>query len=110
MKIINMARQNGKTTMLINAAYVNGAPIVVTSEKRRMHVEEQAKSMGLNVEVYSLNDITRCHIHAMEFYVDDAEEIFEKVLTQLLGAPVRACTMSVPYIERKKEEKEDGQA
>lgn len=110
MKIINMARRNGKTTMLINAAYVNGAPIVVASEKRKMLLEEQAKSMGLRVEVYSLNDITMKRIHAMEFYVDDAEEVFERALMQLLGAPVRACTISVSYIDLKKEEKEDGQA
>lgn len=110
MKIINMARQTGKTTMLINAAYVNGAPILVPNEKRKMFVEEQAKFMGLKVEVYSLNDITLNRLHPSEFYIDDAEEVFERVLMQTLGAPVRACTISVPYIERKREEKEDGQA
>ena len=110
MKFINMARQSGKTTMLINAAYVNGAPILVPNENRKMYLEEQAKSMGLKVEVYSLNDPIITRIHPSEFYIDDAEEVFERALMQLLGAPVRACTMSIPYIERKKEEKEDDQA
>ena len=112
MKIINMARWSGKTTMLINAAYVNGAPILVSSESRKSFVEKQAESMGLKVEVYSLHEFTVNHMHTYvsELYIDDAEDIIEKALKQTLGAPVRACTISVPFIERKKEEKEDGQA
>ena len=112
MKLINMARQNGKTTMLINAAYVNNTPILVSSESRKSFVKEQAESMGLKVEVYSLHEYIANHMHAYssELYIDDAEDIIEKALRQVLGAPVRACTISIPYIERKKEEKEDGQA
>lgn len=112
MKIINMARQNGKTTMLINAAYVNNAPILVSSESRKSIVRKQAESMGLEVKVYSLNDYIANHmrVHSSELYIDDAEDIIEKALLQTLGTPVRACTISIPYIERKKEEKEDGQA
>lgn len=112
MKFINMARQNGKTTMLINAAYVNNAPILVSSESRKSFVKEQAESMGLKVEVYSLHEYIANHMHAYssELYIDDAEDIIEKALRQVLGAPVRACTISIPYIERKREEKEDGQA
>lgn len=110
MKFINMARQNGKTTMLINAAYANDAPIIVSSESRKSFVKKQAESMGLKVEVYSLNDFIQRHIHVSELYIDDAEDIIRIALMQTLGASVRACTISVPYIERKKEEKEDGQA
>jgi len=110
MKFINMARQNGKTAMLINAAYVNNVPILVPSEKRKEFVKKQAESMGLKVEVYSLHEFIIRRIHVSEFYIDDAEEVIEKALTEMLGAPVRACTMSVPYIERKREEKENGQA
>lgn len=111
MKFINMARQNGKTTMLINAAYVNGTPILVSNEKRKMIVEDQAKSMGLKVEVYSLQEFTiNRHVCFSELYIDDAEEIIERALMQMLGTSVRACTLSVPYIDMKKEEKEDGQA
>ena len=112
MKFINMARQNGKTTMLINAAYVNNVPILVPSENRKRFVKERAESMGLKVEVYSLHEfiVNHMHVYVPELYIDDAEDIIEKVLTQTLGTPVRACTMSIPYIERKREEKEDGQA
>lgn len=110
MKFINMARQNGKTTMLINAAYVNNVPILVSSENRKKFVKERAESMGLKVEVYSLHEYIMTRVHVSELYIDDAEEVIERALTSTLGAPVRACTMSVPYIERKREEKEDGQA
>lgn len=112
MKFINMARRSGKTTMLINAAYVNGAPILVSSESRKSFVKKQAETMGLTVEVYSLHEFTVNHMHVYTsgLYIDDAEDVIEKVLTQTLGSPVRACTMSVPYIDLKKEEKEDGQA
>ena len=112
MRFINMARQNGKTTMLINAAYVNGAPILVSSESRKSFVKKRAESMGLKVEVYSLHEfvVNHMHVYSSELYIDDAEDIIEKVLNQTLGTPVRACTMSIPYIERKREEKEDGQA
>lgn len=112
MKFINMARQSGKTTMLINAAYVNGAPILVSSESRKSFVKKQAESMGLTVEVYSLHEFISNHMHvySSELYIDDAEDIIEKSLQQTLGAPVRACTISVPCIERKREEKEDDQA
>jgi len=110
MKFINMARRSGKTTMLINAAYVNSAPILVPSEKRKEIVKKQVESMGLVVDVYSFTEFIMRKIHVSELYIDDAEGIIENALTQTLGAPVRACTMSVPYIERKKEEKEDDQA
>lgn len=112
MKFINMARQNGKTTMLINAAYVNGAPILVSSESRKSFVKKQAESMGLKVEVYSYHEfiVNHMHVYNSELYIDDAEDFIEKALTQTLGTPVRACTISVPYIERKREEEEDGQA
>lgn len=112
MRFINMARQNGKTTMLINAAYVNGAPILVSSESRKSFVKKRAESMGLKVEVYSLHEfvVNHMHVYSSELYIDDAEDIIEKVMNQTLGTPVRACTMSIPYIERKREEKEDGQA
>lgn len=110
MKFINMARQNGKTTMLINAAYVNNAPILVPSENRKEFVKKQAESMGLKVEVYSLHEILMRRIHVSEFYIDDAEGVIERALIEMLGAPVRACTISVPYIERKREEKENDQA
>lgn len=112
MKFINMARWSGKTTMLINAAYVNSAPILVSSESRKSFVKKQAESMGLKVEVYSLHEyiVNHMHVYVSELYIDDAEDIIEKVLKQTLGTPVRACTISIPYIERKREEKEDGQA
>lgn len=66
----------------------------------------------MKVEVYSLHEfiINKKHVYVSELYIDDAEEIIERALTQTLGTAVRACTMSVPYIERKREEKEDGQA
>lgn len=110
MKFINMARRNGKTTMLINAAYVNNAPILVSSESRKCFLKEQAESMGMKVEVYSLHEYIMTRAHVSELYIDDAEEVIERALIEMLGAPVRACTMSIPYIERKKEEKEDDQA
>ena len=111
MKFINMARQNGKTTILIDAAYANNTPILVPSEKRKKLVKEQAESMGLKVEVYSLQEFTiNRHVCFSELYIDDAEEIIERALMQMLGTAVRACTMSVPYIERKREEKENDQA
>lgn len=110
MKFINMARQNGKTTMLINAAYVNNASILVSSESRKHFVKDRAKSMGLKVKVYSLHEYIMTRPHVSELYIDDAEEVIERALIETLGAPVRACTISIPYIERKREEKEDGQA
>ena len=110
MKFINMARQNGKTTMLINAAYVNNASILVSSESRKHFVKDRAKSMGLKVEVYSLHEYIMTRPHVSGLYIDDAEEVIERALIETLRAPVRACTISIPYIERKREEKEDGQA
>ena len=47
MNYVNMSRRNGKTTMLIEAAYVTGYPIIVYDLARAQIVKDQAKKWVL---------------------------------------------------------------
>lgn len=106
-KCINMARRSGKTTLLINASFVTGAPIVVYDNARKAAVIAQAKDQGLDVQVYTLKDwidnrsLPHCDTGVL---IDEADLIIEKALECYLYKKVIAYTISQPIIDRNKKE------
>lgn len=106
MKFINRARGSGKTTMLIYSSYTTGYPIIVKDRIREKAVIEQAKSLGLDIRVYSLEEyirnvyvIGRNKHNINGLLVDEASDIIGIALQNLLGAPVIACTFTIPLTD-----------
>lgn len=106
MRFINMARRSGKTTLLINAAYITGYPIIVKDSVRAKAIKEQAESLGLDIKVFSYLDWINCHNHDNKILIDEATELIEGALTGLLRAEVVACTFTIPMTEIKSKEVE----
>jgi hypothetical protein len=106
MRFINMARRSGKTTLLINSAYTTGYPIIVYDKGRAAAVEKQAKSLGLDIEVYTVNEWLSGHCPCNKVFIDEAADFFGAALVGLLKAEVVACTFSIPMTEIKNKEAE----
>ena len=98
MKIINRARRSGKTTMMINTAYITGYPIVVYDKARATFVEQQAREMGMeNIDVYTFNEFISHHMNNPKILIDEAKEFMGIAFSNLFnGAEIVACTMSIP--------------
>lgn len=106
MRFINMARRSGKTTLLINSAYTTGYPIIVYDKARAAAVKKQAKSLGLDIEVYTVNEWITAHFLCNKVFIDEAADIIEGALTSLLNAEIVACTFTIPMTEIKNKEAE----
>lgn len=83
-------RGTGKTTSLIHDAYFTGLPIVVATQARKNYILEQAKAMGVEVKVFTVNDISAEGMRVREVLVDELEDI----LNQCLGCKVVKATMT----------------
>ena len=83
-------RGTGKTTSLIHDAYYTGLPIVVATQARKNYILEQAKAMGVEVKVFTVNEISAEGMRVREVLVDELEDI----LTQCLGCKVVKATMT----------------
>lgn len=100
MRFINMARRSGKTTLLINSAYTTGYPIIVKDRARAAAIKDQAKALGLDIEVYTLNEWLNAHCCQRDkVFIDEAADIIEGALISILKAEVVACTFTIPLTE-----------
>lgn len=104
MRFINMARRSGKTTLLINSAYTTGYPIIVKDRARATAIKDQAKALGLDIEVYTLNEWLYAHCCRDKVFIDEAADIIESALISILKAEVVACTFTIPMTEIKNKE------
>lgn len=104
MRYINMARRSGKTTILINSAYITGYPILVYNRARAEAVKKQAKSLGLDIAVFTVSEwVTSNYPCKGKVLIDEAADIIKDALEGLLKAEVVACTFSIPMKEINKE-------
>lgn len=105
MRFINRGRRTGKTTMLIYASSVTGAPIIVYDKVRAELIKKQARDLGIEIEVFTLLDWTQHNcIRAREYngvLIDEAKELIEAALSAYLQTNVFACTFSIPMTEIK---------
>lgn len=101
MKIINRARQSGKTTMMIHTSYVTGCPILVYNHARAEQLLVQAKQLGCKVEVYTIDEWLRMHGVERQHpnvLIDETEDLIEQALENMLCTKITACTMSIPCV------------
>ena len=83
-------RGTGKTTSLIHDSYFTGLPIVVTTQARKNYTLEQAKAMGIDIIVYTVEEVSMKGMKVREVLVDELED----VLIQCLGCKVVKATMT----------------
>lgn len=95
MRFINRGRGTGKTLMMIHTSYVTGMPIVVNSHKKACYIQDMAKQMGLDINVYSIEERQKLHGYS-DILIDDAEEIINRVLNEYFGRSVTAVTVTIP--------------
>jgi len=108
MVYINRGRRTGKTTALIIASYVTGYPIIVWNDLRAEQVLKLAKSMGYNdITVFTLFEVQKGkHFDFDKVFVDEALDIIELALANLLNADIVACTLSLPCYEPNENKEE----
>lgn len=110
-KFINMARRNGKTTILIHTSFVTGYPIIVNDTAQKKFILDQAKARDLDITVYTLREWIEGerlnHLYA-GVLIDEAETIIEKALEYYLGTHVIAYTATIPIKEIKKDKEKGG--
>lgn len=118
MRIINRGRGTGKTTALICASYVTGAPIIVWNTAIKDFTLKQAKKLGYDIVVFTVREFReagRYHDSASEVLIDESPNFIEEALTYYLGAHPLAITMTEscfefpkdPETEKQKEEVKD---
>lgn len=102
MRFINMPRRNGKTRLMIEAAYITGYPIIVKNAARETSVIEQARKMNYTVEVMSFETFKRNKGNQLykKVLIDEGADFIEAALETMLGAQVVACTVTIPMRER----------
>ena len=112
MKIVNMGRRNGKTTILIHTAYVTGYPIIVYDKKRAEQVFNQSVKMGFKgVEVITLAEWERfkeCGIYK-NVLIDEGKDIINEALKTILNANIVGITMTEPMITLPECEEQKGE-
>lgn len=106
MRIINLCRGTGKTTMLIHTSYITGIRIVTETYDKALLIKEQAEQMGLDIpQPICMNEFRNKRNNEYTILFDEVESILGTALSNYLGSDVYACTCSIPMLEIKKEEK-----
>ena len=106
MRYINLARQSGKSLMLIHTSYITGDPIIVYDRARAEILKQQAQQIGLDIEVLSLEEFIKIKKLFDGVLIDEVTDFIEKALNDALGVKVIAGTLSLPMIEPLKQNKE----
>lgn len=112
MKIINMARRNGKTTILIHTAYVTGYPIIVYDKQRAEQVFNQSVKMGFKgVEVITFAEWERFNKYGIHksVLIDEGKDIINEALKTILNANVVGVTMTEPMVTLPECEEQKGE-
>lgn len=102
MRIINRGRACGKTYMLISAAYVTGTPIIVETIAKKKNIEDMAKDMNVEIEVFTVSEwlmTSKQYRKNEKVLIDEAKQIIDKALSEYLKATVIAVTMTIPMRE-----------
>lgn len=86
-------RQAGKTTTLIHDAHFTGLPIITTHSLRKDNIIKQAQQMGIEVTVYTVNEVkdSTGKDHLGQVLVDELEDVLNLALG---GVQVVKATMS----------------
>lgn len=85
--------------MLIYSAHITGSPIIVSNHIRAEQILRQAKELGCNVTVFTVNEYTTYHRNCDGVLIDEALDIIELALQNYLGSKVIAVTCTIPITD-----------
>lgn len=97
MKIINLGRQQGKTTRLLYASEFNDAPILCATHQQKQHLMYMAKELGLDIpEPIQVSEISKgSSIVDKDILVDEAPMVLEMLLRNMgMRGEVKAITLT----------------
>ena len=97
MKIVNLSRGSGKSSMLIHTAYATGYPILVIDNAHAEQILRQAGQLKDGITVWLR--YKELHRKYPRVLLDEAEEFIERALESVLQASVVACTASIPCVD-----------
>ena len=122
MEIINGQRQSGRTTALIYISAISGQPILTPSIQQAAFVEAAARELGVEIpRVRSYQEVVldrrrncrdyptgRGYMTFEEidkrggFLIDNADELFEALLSEKLRAKIAAITICAPVAMKER--------
>lgn len=124
MEIINGERRSGRTVALIYISATSGQPILTPTVQQAAFVEAEARKLGVKIpKVQSFSQavnwakkgfkdiiiaegiyLSRAAINKRGGYlIDNADELFEQLLEEKLGAEVAAITICQPVAMKERE-------
>ena len=94
MKIINLGRQQGKTTRLLYASEWNQTPILFATHKMKKNAEYQAQELGLKIPeplcVAELQD----RVNHTDILVDEAPLVLQNLLSMFGVGEIKGITLT----------------
>ena len=96
MRVINMDRGKGKTSLLVSACYMNNIALIVHSERTRDMIKK-GHPLGKYIEIYTIFEVLDGRAGGIGnriVYVDEMDIILE-VMFNRLGLELKAGTITV---------------
>lgn len=101
MQIINMNRGNGKTIMLIYAAYMTGSTIVCRDMVSESIIQDRAEKLGMTVSTITHQQLKRLKLTKTKLVIDDIDYYLDTIIKSYFESnEILSCTMSIPCIDR----------
>lgn len=95
MKIINLGRQQGKTTRLLYASEWNQTPILFATHQMKKYAEWQAKELGLKIpEPLCVQELKDRDVGHTDVLVDEAPLVLRNLLSTFGIKEVKAITLT----------------
>lgn len=97
MKIINLGRQQGKTTRLLYASEFNDIPILCATYQNKRYLMDMAKELGLNIPepIYVGEIFKRDSVMDEDILVDEAPWVLEMLLKNMgMRGNIKAITLT----------------
>ena len=97
MKIINLGRQQGKTTRLLYASEFNDIPILCATYQNKRYLMDMAKELRLNIpEPICVGEISKGDsVMDKDILVDEAPWVLEMLLKNIgMRGNVKAITLT----------------
>ena len=110
MKIINLGRQQGKTTRLLYASEFQDIPILCTNYAQKHDLELRAKRLGLHIpEPICVNEITyrvrSSEIANNGLLIDEAPMVLAALLSHFgIRSGIKAMTLTSDELQDKEKQ------
>lgn len=104
MKIINLGRQQGKTTRLLYASEFNDAPILCATYQQKRYLMDMAKELGLNIPepIYVSEVFNGSSAMDKDILIDEAHWVLQMLLKNMgVRGEVKAITLTSDELKQE---------